>query len=134
MRNVISMLSGVALVAALVMPVFAADMTVKGEVVDIACATTKKEAGKGDAHAACAMTCAKSGQPVGLLTADAIYTVTGDYAANKNAKLLDFVAKKVIMTGEVTEKDGVKSINVKSIKLARGLKMPPIRLETKWVR
>ena len=36
----------------------------------------------------------------------------------KNAKLLDFVAKKVIVTGEVTEKYGVKSINVKSIKLA----------------
>ena len=120
MRNVISMLSGVALVAALVMPVFAADMTVKGEVVDIACATDKdqKDAGKGEAHAACAMSCAKRGQPVGLLTADAIYTLTGDYAANKNAKLLDFVAKKVLITGEVTEKDGVKSINVKSIKLA----------------
>jgi len=118
MRNVISMVAGAAFVAALAMPAFAADMTVKGEVVDIACATSKKEAGKGDAHAACAMTCAKSGQPVGLLTADAIYTVIGDYAANKNAKLLDFVAKKVIMTGEVTEKDGVKSINVKSIKLA----------------
>ena len=118
MRNVISMVAGAAFVAALAMPAFAADMTVKGEVVDIACATGKKEAGTGDAHAACAMTCAKSGQPVGLLTADAIYTVTGDYAANKNAKLLDFVAKKVIMTGEVTEKDGVKSITVKSIKLA----------------
>ena len=118
MRNVISMVAGAAFVAALAIPAFAADMTVKGEVVDIACATSKKDAGKGDAHAACAMTCAKSGQPVGLLTADAIYTVTGDYAANKNAKLLDFVAKKVIMTGEVTEKDGVKSINVKSIKLA----------------
>jgi hypothetical protein len=118
MRNVISMLSGAALVAALVMPVFAADMTVKGEVVDIACATDKKDAGKGEAHAACALSCAKRGQPVGILTADAIYTVTGDYTANKNAKLLDFVAKKVIVTGEVTEKDGVKSINVKSIKIA----------------
>jgi hypothetical protein len=28
------------------------------------------------------------------------------------------VARKVIVTGEVTEKDGVKTINVKSIKLA----------------
>ena len=52
------------------------------------------------------------------MTADAIYTVSGDYAANKNAKLLDFVAKNVIVTGEVTEKDGQKVINVKSIKLA----------------
>jgi hypothetical protein len=120
MRSVISMVAGAAFVAALVMPVLASDMTVKGEVVDIACATDhgRKDGGKGDAHASCAMVCAKKGQPVGILTADAIYKVTGDYAANNNAKLLDFVAKKVLVTGEVTEKDGVKTINVKSIKLA----------------
>ena len=118
MRNLISMVAGAALVAALAIPAFAADMTVKGEVVDIACATSKKAAGRGAGHASCAMVCAKKGEPVGILTADAIYTVTGDYAANTNAKLLDFVAKSVIVTGEVTEKDGVKSINVKSIKLA----------------
>jgi hypothetical protein len=117
MRHLIS-LAAAAVVAALVMPVFASDMTVKGEVVDVACSLAKKEAGKGASHAACAMVCAKKGQPVGILTADAIYTVTGDYAASNNAKLLDFVAKNVIVTGEVTEKDGQKMINVKSIKLA----------------
>jgi hypothetical protein len=119
MRNVISIVAGAAFVAALAMPAFAADMTVKGEVVEIGCATTKKDAGKGEAHAACAMSCAKRGEPVGILTADAIYTVTGDYAANKNAKLLDFVAKTVTVTGAITEKDGVKSINVKSIAIAK---------------
>ena len=118
MRNLFSVVAGAAFVAALAMPALAADMTVKGEVVDIACATSKKEAGKGAAHASCAMVCAKKGQPVGILTADAIYTVTGDYSANSNAKLLDFVAKNVIVTGAVSEKDGVKEINVKSIKLA----------------
>ena len=118
MRNLISLAAGAAVAAALAMPVFASDMTVKGEVVDVACSLAKKEAGKGSAHAACAMVCAKKGQPVGILTADAIYTVTGDYAAGNNAKLLDFVAKNVIVTGEVTEKDGQKQINVKSIKLS----------------
>ena len=96
MRNLISMVAGAAFVAALAIPAFAADMTVKGEVVDVACLTSKKDAGKGAGHANCAMVCAKKGSPVGILTADAVYTVTG----------------------EVTEKDGVKSINVKSIKLA----------------
>jgi hypothetical protein len=119
MRNVISLVAGAAFVAALAIPAFAADMTVKGEVVDIACATDKKDAGHGEAHAACAMSCAKRGQPVGIMTADAIYTVTGDYAANNNAKLLDFVAKTVLVTGAVTEKDGTKSINVKSIAIAK---------------
>lgn len=118
MRNVIAMFAAAAFLVSLALPAAAADMTVKGEVVDVACATSKKEAGKGAAHAGCAMSCAKGGQPVGILTADAIYTITGDYAASKNAKLLDFVAKNVVVTGEVTEKDGAKSINVKSIRLA----------------
>ena len=117
MRNMISMLAGAAFLTVLAMPAFASDMTIKGEVVDVACSTAKKEAGKGATHASCAMVCAKKGQPVGILTADAVYTVTGDYTANTNAKLLDFVAKTVIASGTVTEKDGTKSINVKSIKL-----------------
>ena len=132
MRNVISLVAGAAFAVALAMPVFAgaptmrtlhrgvaaADMTVKGEVVDVACSVSKKEAGKGAGHANCAMVCAKKGQPVGILTSDALYTVIGDYTSNNNAKLLDFVSRNVVATGEVTEKDGVKSINVKSIKLA----------------
>ena len=119
MRNLISVVAGAVFVASLAIPAFAADMTVKGEVVDVACSTDKKDAGKGAGHASCAMVCAKKGQPVGILTADAIYTVTGDYAANKNAKILDFVAKTVTVTGAITEKDGTKSINVKSIAIAK---------------
>lgn len=117
MRNLVALIFGAVVVVTLAVPSFAADMTIKGEVVDVACSTDKKEAGRGAAHASCAMVCAKKGQPVGILTADAVYTVTGDYAANNNAKLLDFVAKNVIVTGTVSEKDGVKSMNVKSIKL-----------------
>jgi len=119
MRNLVSLAAGAAFVAALALPAFAADMTIKGEVVDIACATSKKDAGRGEAHAACAMSCAKRGQPVGILTADAIYTVAGDFTANNNAKLLDFVAKNVTVSGTVVEKDGTKTINVKSIALAK---------------
>jgi len=118
MHNVISLVAGAALVVALALPALAADMTIKGDIVDVACATGTKHAGKGDDHIACAVAGAKRGDAIGVKTADALYTITGDYTANKNAKLLDFVARKVIATGEVTEKDGVKSINVKSIKLA----------------
>jgi|SRR5919109_4471031 hypothetical protein len=97
--------------------VFAADMTVKGEVVDVACALSKGDGGKGAGHAGCAMSCAKNGQPVGILTDDAVFEVTGDYASNRNAKLLDFVAKRVEVTGQVSEKSGKKTIAIKSIKL-----------------
>jgi molybdopterin-guanine dinucleotide biosynthesis protein A len=119
MKKCLSSLAAAAFAASLVVPAYAADITVKGEVVDIACSTSKGAGGRGDAHAACAMACAKKGQPVGILTADAVYEITGDYAANKNAKLLDFVAKQVTVSGEVTEKDGKKLLNVKSIAVAK---------------
>ena len=119
MRRLISGVAVAAFAAAMVVPAFAAEVTVKGEVVDVACSMSKGEGGKGDAHAACAMSCAKRGQPVGILTSDAIYEVTGEFAANNNAKLLDFVAKQVTVTGDLTEKDGKKLLNVKSIALAK---------------
>ncbi|MFN2444826.1 MAG: hypothetical protein ABR606_04460 [Vicinamibacterales bacterium] len=107
-----------AFTVAMMVPMFAAEQTVKGEVVDVACAVKKAPGGKGADHASCAMACAKKGLPAGIMTADAIYEITGDYAANMNAKLLDFVAKQVVVVGDVTEKDGKKMIAVKSIKLA----------------
>jgi type 1 fimbria pilin len=118
MRNILAIAAGAAVVVAMSIPAFAADITVKGEVVDVACSMKKGEGGKGDAHAACAMACAKKGMPVGILTPDAIYEVTGEWAANNNSKMLDFVAKQVEVTGEVTEKDGKKMLAVKSVKLA----------------
>ena len=119
MRTFLAIAASAALVAAMSAPIFAADMTVKGEVVDVSCSTSKGDGGKGDAHAGCALSCAKGGQPLGILTADALYVITGDWAANKNAKLLDFVAKTVEVTGEVSEKDGQKTMAVKALKLAK---------------
>ena len=108
------MISTAAIVFALTLPALAQNsVTITGELVDTACALKKGEGGKGDAHAACAMACAKRGQAQGILTSDAMYNVAaGDYTANNNAKLLDFVAKKVTVTGEVTEKDGQDDFHV----------------------
>ena len=117
MRKILALVAGAAFIAALAAPL-TAQTTVKGEVVDMGCAVKKAPGGKGDDHAGCAMACAKRGLPAGIMTADAIYQITGDYAANNNAKLLDFVAKRVEVTGTVTEKDGQKTITITSIKLA----------------
>ena len=95
----------------------ASTQTVKGELVDVAC-TMKDANKKGADHADCAMGCAKKGGPVGILTADGVYTITGDYTNNKNEKLLEFVAKNVEATGHVSEKDGKKEIHLESIKVA----------------
>jgi type 1 fimbria pilin len=120
MRKMMSMLA--AAVFALSVSAMAAtqnSVTITGELVDESCAIKKGDGGHGPDHAACAMACAKRGQTQGILTADAIYTVAeGDYTANNNAKLIDFVAKKVTVTGDVTEEGGKKMIAIKSIKLA----------------
>jgi len=80
MRKLLTLAAGAAFMMATLVPALA-QTTVKGEVVDVACATKKAPGGKGDDHAACAMACAKKGMPAGIMTADAIYVVAGDYAA-----------------------------------------------------
>ncbi len=113
MKKLLSTWYAPLLVAALVAPLGAAELvTVRGEIVDLGCSLSKGAAGKGEDHAACAMGCAKNGDPMALLTDDAVYVIEGSYAADKNAKLLDFVAKKVEAKGSISERDGKLYINV----------------------
>ena len=86
---------------------------VTGELIDTACGVEKK----GDAsHKACAESCAKRGEPVAVFGKDGMYIITGEFAANKNAKLIEFMAKNVTVTGEVTkDKDGKMMIAATSI-------------------
>ena len=77
------------------------EVTLRGEVVEIACYSKLGVAkGTGAAHLSCAMDCAKQGKPLGLLTdGDGLFKFIGDYAENKNAKLLPFVGKQVEVRG-----------------------------------
>ena len=123
MTQLLSFLRGAVVATALVLPAFAAgNATVKGEVVDLECSLSKGVAGKGDAHAACAMICARNGQAMAILTDDEVYLIEGDYTANKNAKLLDFVAKKVEAKGNVSERDGKKIINIAAMMVQKAEK------------
>jgi hypothetical protein len=54
-----------------------------------------------------------------ILTADAVYLVEGDYSANRNAKLLDFVGRKVEAKGSVSERDGTQRFTVASMAVAK---------------
>ena len=94
----------------------ASDVTVTGELVEMSCASTKGAEGKGPGHASCALGCARQGEPVGVLTGDAIYEITGDFTSGNNAKLLDFLAKMVTVTGQLTERDGKKLLNLRTIR------------------
>jgi hypothetical protein len=115
MRKVLASLAAVAMVAALGASLRAESKTVKGEVIDVKCQTKKAE-NVGSAHADCALSCAKRGGTMGIMTADGVYTITGDYTAENNEKLLVFVGQSGGASGEVGEKDGVKTINVAFLK------------------
>src|SRR5436190_22991050 len=117
MRKFGSVLVAAAFVAGLGGTVFAKTETVKGQLVDQECYQREK---KVDADASCAVTCAKSGKPVALLTADGrVYEVTGSLAANKNAKLVGHILHSVEITGNVTDKNGKLAIAADSLRMVK---------------
>lgn len=89
-----------------------AEKTIKGEVIDLKC-----HQGKG--HEACATSCVKRGEQAGIKVGEEIYMIVGDFTADKNAKLVEFVAKDVEATGKIGQKDGHKTIAVTKIALAK---------------
>ena len=89
-----------------------AEKTIKGEVIDIKCH-------KGKGHEACATSCVRGGQAAGIKVGDDVYMIVGDFTADKNAKLVEFVAKDVEATGKIGEKDGHKTIAVTKIAIAK---------------
>jgi len=123
MRKLFVVLTLAVMVLALSATSFAATQTITGQLIDQSCYKMNK-ANTGVDHKmpadtpGCAVTCAKMGLPVALLTADGkVYTVTGDLAANNNAKLVPHMSHKVELTGDVTEKGGVSTIAAASLKM-----------------
>jgi hypothetical protein len=101
---------------------FAATQTISGQLIDQTCHKMNSsntgvdhKMPSGDVKD-CAITCAKMGRAVALLTSDGkVYAVTGDLAANSNAKLVPHMSHKVELTGDVNEKDG--TIAASSLKM-----------------
>jgi hypothetical protein len=113
----LSLLVGVGMMAT--MPLSAAEVTVKGEVVDQVC-ITKSKANKGADHHDCNSSCLKKGQQAALVAEDGtVYSLAGSFTENKNAKLLDLVGKTVEAKGETSEKDGKKVLTASSIVAAK---------------
>jgi hypothetical protein len=84
------------------------DVTVKGEVLDMACYLDHGAQGAG--HAGCAEKCISSGLPVGLKTADGqVYLLIGEHKP-LNDQLASYAAKTVTIHGKLVERDGIKLI------------------------
>ena len=90
--------------------------TVKGYVLDSACAFTKglsKPISKQ-----CATSCAKAGSPLVILSEDGtIYWPIADTtpSSGQNPKLLPFAGDKVTATGKIYERGGSKAIVIEKI-------------------
>lgn len=81
------------------------DVTVKGEIVDLACYLAKGK--KGADHKSCAQMCAKGGVPMGVLTeSDELYLLIDDHA---NPKPYEAAKKLAGTNAEITGKKFVKN-------------------------
>lgn len=90
--------------------------TVKGYVLDSACAFTKDL--KKPVSSQCAVACAKAGSPLVILAEDGtIYWPIADTtpASGQNAKLLPFAGEKVVASGKVYERGGSKAMVIEKI-------------------
>ena len=124
MRQLFAGLMVAAFVVAAGASAFAATQTITGQLIDQSCYNMDKsntgvdhKMPKGDTKD-CAIACAKGGKPVALLTSDGkVYTVMGDLAADKNAKLVPHMSHTVALTGDVTENGGKMMIAAANLKM-----------------
>jgi hypothetical protein len=95
-------------------------VTVKGYVIDSACAFTKNL--EKPISAECARSCAKGGSPLVILADNgSVYWPTTDAlpATSQNEKLLPFAAQKVVVSGRLYERGGSKALLIEKIEAAK---------------
>jgi len=98
-----------------VAPAMAAEVT--GELVDQAC-YMKDKTNVGATHQECAVTCAKKGQTVALVTdTGEVVVVAGNMTANNNARLVPHMGHKVVMVGSLGVENGKKALYASGLKM-----------------
>ena len=91
-------------------------MTIKGYVLDSACAFTKGL--KKPVSAECAIACAKAGSPLVILTsAGTIFWPIADTtpSSSQNDKLLEYAGKEVTVSGKVFQRGGSTAIVISKV-------------------
>ena len=93
-----------------------ASVTVKGEILDMACYLG--HGAMGMKHQQCALMCLKGGQPMGLRTADGkVYLLV---ASHKDGKPFEeakgYAADQVEVTGPLFQRNGISAIEVDTVK------------------
>lgn len=120
-RSILSAIAGAALLLGFGIAVAFAQpkgdtVKVKGEVVDLWCYLEGGDHGAD--HKECGITCAKAGNPIGLLTEKGeIYVMMGikDHQPGRDV-LIDKMAETVTVEGTLVKNGGVQVIYVSSVK------------------
>lgn len=95
------------------------EVTLKGEVVDVACYIN--HGAKGEKHMECAESCAKAGGALGILTSEGklyVSLLPDSHESGPNALLMDHIAHQVEAKGFVRSKGGVNGIMITSVAAA----------------
>ena len=95
----------------------AAEETISGMLVEAGCAAMGG-ANPSAEHVACMVKCARNGDPIGILTSDGLYKITGTWAVENGDKLAEWMAKQVNATGETSTVGGDLLLAVSTIELA----------------
>src|SRR5438477_1998238 len=90
-------------------------VTVKGEAVDLWCYMEGGD--RGPAKKECATTCAKAGNPIGILDAKGTIYVASGLEDHQPARdlLLQKMSEQVTVTGTLVTKGGMKMLFIKSV-------------------
>ena len=94
-----------------------AEDTISGMLVEAGCAAMGG-ANPTAEHVACMVKCAKGGDPIGILTDDGLYKITGNWASENSDKLAEWMAKQVHATGETSKAGDELLLAVSTIELA----------------
>ena len=89
-------------------------VTLKGEIVDLACYFVHE--GKGEGHSLCAKACVQGGSPVGLLADGRLFILFAPHEAAapfEEAKKL--AGQKAEVTGTIHDRNGVKGLAVTKV-------------------
>jgi len=91
------------------------EITVTGEVLDMACYLDHGAHGEG--HAACAQKCISSGLPVGIKGTDGkTYLLIGEHMP-ANSELAQYAAKTITVKGKYVSRDGINLLeNIEIVK------------------
>ena len=94
--------------------------TINGYVLDSACAFTKNL--KKPISSDCAISCAKAGSPLVILTDNGTiyWPISGDTPAKgQNERLMEFAGKRVVVKGQVYQRGGSRAVVIATLTAAK---------------